>query len=55
MQQFQVELVRLTGRTRQDEETLTDVLNERARAGWQLHSTTEIGGTRVMFVFQREA
>ncbi len=55
MQQFQVELVRLTGQTRQDEESLTDVLNERARAGWDLHSIAEIGGTRVMLVFQREA
>jgi hypothetical protein len=54
MRQYDVVLVRLAGRTRPDEETLTDLLNERARAGWQFHSVTPLSPARVLVVFSRD-
>jgi hypothetical protein len=52
--QYDVVLVRLAGRTRPDEESLTDLLNERARAGWQFHSVTPLSPARVLVVFSRD-
>jgi hypothetical protein len=55
MRQYDVVIARLATRTRPDEEALTDLLNERARAGWDFDSVAAISATRVMVVFSREA
>jgi hypothetical protein len=54
MRQYDVVFVRLTSRARPDEEALTDLLNERSRAGWALDSATAVSPTRLMVVFKRE-
>jgi len=54
MRQYDVVIARLASRTRPDEEALTDLLNERARAGWNFHSATTLSTGRVMVVFVRE-
>ncbi len=54
MRQYDVVFVRLTSRTRSDEEALTDLLNERSRANWTFHSATAVSGTRLMVVFKRD-
>lgn len=54
MRQYDVVLVRLTTRSRPDEEALTDLLNERSRSGWAFHSATALSPTRVMAVFERD-
>jgi hypothetical protein len=47
-------VVKLTRHTRDDEDTLTDLLNERSRGGWQpaLMSQDE---HRLTILFQRDA
>ena len=55
MRQFDVVLLRLAGRTRADEEALTDLLNERARVGWEFHSIAPLDTTRAAVVFSRSA
>jgi hypothetical protein len=55
MRQFEAVILRLTGRTRADEEALTDLLNERARAGWSFHSVNPLSATRAVVVFYRDA
>jgi hypothetical protein len=54
MRQYDVVVLRLSSRARSDEEALSDLLNERARAGWQFHSVTATGASRVLVVFSRE-
>jgi hypothetical protein len=54
MREYDVVIVRLAARTRPDEEALTDLLNERARAGWEFRSATALSANRVMAVFSRE-
>jgi hypothetical protein len=54
MRQYDVVLVRLSARARADEEALADLLNERARGGWQFHSLTALGAARVAVVFSRD-
>ena len=55
MKQYQVAIVKLQRKSREDEETLTDLLNERTRMGWQYRSLTKIDHDRVAVVFEREA
>lgn len=55
MRQFEAVILRLAGRTRNDEEALTDLLNERARGGWGFHSITPLGTARAVVVFFRDA
>ncbi|UCG88638.1 MAG: hypothetical protein JSW71_08895 [Gemmatimonadota bacterium] len=55
MKQYQVAIVRLQHKSQEDEETLTDLLNERTRMGWQYHSLTKIDHDRMATVFEREA
>jgi hypothetical protein len=47
-------VVKLTRHTREDEDTLTDLLNERSRGGWEpaLMSQDE---QRLTILFQRDA
>lgn len=54
MHEYDVVIAKLAGRARADEESLTDLLNERARAGWEFHSVAPLGPTRVVVIFHRE-
>jgi len=54
MREYDAVIVKLAGRTRPDEESLADLLNERARAGWRFHSLTPLGPSRVVAVFDRD-
>lgn len=55
MRQYQSAILRLTGRSRQDEEALTDLLNERERTGWHFQHATALGSSRLLVVFWRDA
>lgn len=54
MKQYQVVIVRLTGKGRNDEDSLTDLLNERTRMGWDYHAMTQLDSERVSVVFKRD-
>ena len=54
MKEYQAVVFKLTRRTRDDEDALTDLLNERSRGGWELSAMTQ-DGVRVTLVFAREA
>jgi len=54
MRQYDAVVLRLTSRTRTDEEALADLLNERARSGWQFQSVTALGASRLVVVFSRD-
>lgn len=55
MRQYQAVILKLQSRTRDDEEALTDLLNERARTGWHYASVTALGTQKLLVVFTREA
>jgi hypothetical protein len=55
MKEYQVVIVRLQGKAREDEESLTDLLNERARMGWSEHTVHHVGGGRLLIIFTRSA
>jgi len=55
MRQYDVVIFRLSARARSDEEALADLLNERARGGWQFHTITALAPTRAVVVFFRDA
>jgi hypothetical protein len=42
MTEYQTVIIRLQGRSREDEEAITDLLNERARMGWRFNSLTQL-------------
>ena len=46
-------MLRLTRHVRDDEDALTDLLNERSRGGWEL-TTLAQDGDRMTLVFQRD-
>ena len=54
MKEFQAVVLKMTRHTREDEDALTDLLNERSRAGWEpaLMSQDE---HRLTILFQRTA
>jgi len=54
MKQYQVVIVRLTGKGRNDEDSLTDLLNERTRMGWDYYAMTQLDSERVSVVFTRD-
>jgi hypothetical protein len=54
MKEYQAVIVRLTRHVRDDEDALTDLLNERSRAGWAPSALTQ-DGMRMTVVFEREA
>lgn len=54
MKQYQAVIIRLQGRSRDDEESITDLLNERARMGWTDYSVHAIAGSRILVVFSRD-
>lgn len=52
MKEYQAVILRLTRHAREDEDALTDLLNERSRAGWEPAMMSQDGG-RLTIVFQR--
>jgi hypothetical protein len=54
MKEYQAVILRLTRHTRDDEDAITDLLNERSRGGWALEQLTQ-DEQRVTLVFSREA
>lgn len=54
MKEYQAAILRLTMRTLEDEDTLTDLLNERSRGGWHPTLMTQ-AGDRVTILFARDA
>jgi hypothetical protein len=54
MKEYQAVILRLTRHTRDDEDAITDLLNERSRGGWTLEHLTQ-DEQRVTLVFSRDA
>jgi len=54
MKEYQAVIIRLQGKVREDEEAITDLLNERARTGWVSHAIQPVDAGRVVAVFVRE-
>ncbi len=54
MKEYQAVIVRLTRHQREDEDALTDLLNERSRGGWTPSMVTQ-DGQRLSLVFARGA
>jgi hypothetical protein len=52
MKEYQAVILRLTRHVRDDEDTLTDLLNERSRGGWEPAMMTQ-DGQRLTVIFQR--
>jgi hypothetical protein len=52
MKEYQAVIVRLTRRTQEDEDALTDLLNERSRSGWEPALLTQ-DAQRMTIIFQR--
>ena len=58
MKEYQAVMLRLTRHTHDDEESLTDLLNERIRGGWEPALTVQGsapggGGERLTIIFER--
>jgi hypothetical protein len=54
MTEYQTAIIRLSGKSLADEESLTDELNERRLGGWTLVELVALGPRKVLAVFQRE-
>ena len=54
MKEYQAVMVRLSRHVRDDEDALTDLLNERSRGGWE-PALMAHDGSRLTVVFQRMA
>ena len=52
MKEYQAVILRITRRTREDEDALTDLLNERSRGGWEPAMMSQ-DGPRLTIVFSR--
>jgi hypothetical protein len=56
MKEYQAVMLRLTHHPRDDEDALTDLLNERSRGGWEpalMAHSGQPGGERLTVIFQR--
>ena len=53
MKEYQAVILRLTRHTRDDEDAVTDLLNERSRGGWAPALMTQ-DGERLTLVFSRD-
>jgi hypothetical protein len=53
MKEYQAVILRLTRHQREDEDALTDLLNERSRGGWTPTLMTQ-DGQRLTVVFARD-
>jgi len=54
MKEYQAVVVKLTRHTRENEDTLTDLLNERIRGGWEPELISQ-DGERLVLIFARPA
>jgi hypothetical protein len=54
MKEYQAVILRLTRHTHDDEDAITDLLNERSRGGWTLEQLAQ-DEQRVTLVFSRDA
>lgn len=54
MKEYQAVVHRLSQRSRDDEDALTDLLNERSRSGWELSSMSQ-DADRLVLIFARDA
>jgi hypothetical protein len=54
MKEYQAVVLRLTQRAQDDEDALTDLMNERSRGGWEPAMMTQ-DAQRLVIVFQRAA
>jgi hypothetical protein len=54
MKEYQAVILRIAHNVRDDEDALTDLLNERSRAGWEPSMMTQ-DDQRITVVFQRRA
>ncbi|MCC7194419.1 MAG: hypothetical protein IT356_02565 [Gemmatimonadaceae bacterium] len=54
MKEYQAVVVRLSRRTRDDEDAVTDLLNERSRSGWHPELLAQ-DAERITIVFARQA
>jgi hypothetical protein len=52
MNEYQAVILKLTRHMQEDEDALTDLLNERSRSGWEPVMITQ-GTTRLTVVFRR--
>ena len=52
MKEYQAVIIRLTRHVREDEDALTDLLNERSRGGWEPAMMTQ-DEVRITIVFSR--
>lgn len=55
MTEYQAVIIRLQGKSREDEDLITDLLNERARAGWTYHSLELLPDQKALAIFTRQA
>ena len=54
MKEYQAVILRIADRVRDDEDALTDLLNERSRGGWEPAMMAQ-DNLRITVVFQRQA
>ena len=54
MKEYQAVVLRLTQRMKDDEDAITDLMNERSRGGWEPAMMTQ-DAQRLVIVFQRAA
>lgn len=54
MREYQAVIIRCQGRAKEDEETVTDLLNERSRMGWEFVRLESLDGAKLLVVFVRE-
>ena len=54
MKEYQAVMLRMTTHGRDDEDALTDLLNERSRGGWEPTMMSQ-DAQRLIIVFQRES
>lgn len=54
MNEYQAVILKLTRHVQEDEDALTDLLNERSRSGWEPTMMAQ-GTTRLTVVFRRRA
>jgi hypothetical protein len=54
MKEYQAVVVKLTRHTRENEDTLTDLLNERSRGGWEPALISQ-DDERLVLIFHRSA
>ena len=52
MKEYQAVILKITRRTREDEDALTDLLNERSRGGWEPAMMSQ-DESRLTIVFSR--